>query len=186
VPSPRIAVVVLSLLVAGLVACSQFRVRTDHDPQADFSRFRTFAWLPLDKAEPADQRVYDRAVDSRIRARVDAELRSKGFTPANDGAPDFFVNYRLSTNPDSDMRGGPWAGMRGASWSAGDWWTGRAGTADTYDVGTLYLAVNAATARRMIWVGAAEARLLPHISLKKRLKRVDAAVDKILADFPPR
>jgi hypothetical protein len=40
--------------------------------------------------------------------------------------------------------------------------------------------------RRMIWIGAAEARLLPHISLKKRLSRVDAAVHRILADFPPR
>jgi hypothetical protein len=40
--------------------------------------------------------------------------------------------------------------------------------------------------KRRIWVGAAEARLVPTMSLDRKAKRVDAAVDSILADFPPR
>jgi len=38
----------------------------------------------------------------------------------------------------------------------------------------------------MIWVGVAEARLVPTMSLDRKAKRVDAAARSILAGFPPR
>jgi hypothetical protein len=52
------------------------------DPNADFARLQTYAWLPLQEAAPADQRVLDRYIDSRIRKAVDRELGGKGFRPA--------------------------------------------------------------------------------------------------------
>ena len=178
-PPRNVARVVLSLLLLGLTACSQFAVRTRHDPNVDFARFHTYAWLPLNQAEPADQRVLDRAIDTRIRARVADELREKGLTPAGDNPPDVFLNYRLASNPDSDMRGRSFNGTWWAGWPGEEGWY-----TDTYDVGTLYLAVADPRTKRMVWIGAAEARLLPHVSLEKRLKRVDAAVHRILVDFP--
>jgi len=181
VKTRNVSPVVLSLLLAGLAACSQFAVRTKRDPNVDFARFHTFAWLPLNDADPADQRVLDRAIDARIRARVDAELREKGFTPAGNGAPDVFLNYRLSSNPDSDMRGRSFNGTWWAGWPGEEGWY-----TESYDVGTLYVAAADPRTKRMVWVGAAEARLLPHVSLETRLKRVDAAVHRILVDFPAR
>jgi hypothetical protein len=37
----------------------------------------------------------------------------------------------------------------------------------------------------MVWIGAAQARLVPTMSLDRKAKRVDAAVHAILAKFPP-
>jgi hypothetical protein len=37
----------------------------------------------------------------------------------------------------------------------------------------------------MIWLGVANACLLPHASFEKRMRRVDVAVHEILAGFPP-
>jgi hypothetical protein len=37
----------------------------------------------------------------------------------------------------------------------------------------------------MVWIGAAQARLVPTMSLDRKAKRVDAAVHSILAKFPP-
>lgn len=53
-------------------------------------------------------------------------------------------------------------------------------------LGALYIAVIDPGTRRMIWVGVAETRLVPTMSLDRKAKRVDQAVRSILAGFPPR
>jgi hypothetical protein len=57
---------------------------------------------------------------------------------------------------------------------------------ESYDAGTLYIAVIDGGSRRLVWLGAAQSRLLANASLQKRAKRVDAVTHQILADFPPK
>ena len=57
----------IPILLALLVACNQFRVRSAFDPGADFTRLRTYAWLPLDQGEPEDQRFLDRCQRMTLR-----------------------------------------------------------------------------------------------------------------------
>jgi hypothetical protein len=157
-------------------------VKAKQDPNADFGRLQTFAWLPVAEAEPADQRVNDRFIDRRIRDAVERDLQAKGYRPAASGPADFLLNYRLSTSPDDSLSG------HGPGYARGLWggWPGAAVIYDNYDVGTLYLAALDAPTTHIIWVGAARARLVPHLSEEKRKKRADAAVEKILASFPKR
>ena len=173
---------VLALLAMTLVACSQFGVRSSRDPAADFTRLNTYAWLPLDQVELADQRVLDRYIDTRIRSAVDRELGAKGFRPAA-GEPDFYLNYRVATQPDDAVKGG-WRPHYGPGWGA--YPGAETLLRENFDAGTLFIAAVDRPSRRAIWLGAAQARLLPHISLEKRAKRVDDAVHAILADFPRR
>jgi len=174
--------VLAALVVAG---CSRFSVRSTHDPAANFRDLRTYAWLPPEQAAPADQRVQDRYLDRRLRAAVDTELRTKGFTPVEPGQqPDFLLNYRLATTPTSSMHADPDLRFGGSSWMA--WPDASAVYSDNYDVGRLYIAVIDPRSKRMIWVGVAEARLVPTMSLDRKAKRVDAATRSILASFPPR
>jgi hypothetical protein len=168
---------VLALVASG---CTQFDVRSRQDPSVEFGRLRRYAWLPPSEAEPADQRVNDRAIDARIRAAVDRDLRAKGYVAADSGPADFLLNYRVGTSPNDVL-------VRNRPGYVIDLWYGWPGAQtvyDNHDVGTLYLAALDRETKRMIWVGAAQARLLPHISYEKRAKRVDAAVKKILTSFP--
>jgi uncharacterized protein DUF4136 len=176
----RIGTCVLAVLTLLLVACSQFHVRSKQDPGADFGRLRTYAWLPPEQAEPADQRVQDRAVDRRIRTATENQLRAKGYRPADSAPADFLLNYRVSTSPD-DALYATHAGYSGALWQE---WLGASTVYDSYDRGTLYLAALDGSTKHMIWVGAASARLLPQVSLQKRMERVDEAIEQILAPFP--
>jgi len=169
-------------VLALLVACSQFHVRSDFDPKADFAPLRTYAWLPLDQVDRADQSVPDRYLDKRLRSAVDTELGAKGYAPAGSGAPDFFLNYRLATEP-ADAMGGRQAFPHATAWSG--WWGAEALYRESYDAGTLFITVIDGRSHRLVWLGAAQARLLPHASLEKKAKRVDAVVHQILADFPP-
>jgi hypothetical protein len=175
------------LMFAGLVAtgCSRFSVRSVHDPAANFRDLRTYAWLPPEDAAPADQRVQDRYLDRRLRRAVDTELLSKSYSPVDPAQrPDFLLNYRFSTTPASSLQADPDLRFGGAAWAA--WPDASAVYSQSYDEGTLYIAVIDPRTKRRIWVGAAEARLVPTMSLDRKAKRVDAAVDSILADFPPR
>jgi hypothetical protein len=171
-----------ALVAFALAGCTRFDVRTRQDPAADLGRVHTYAWLPVAEAEPADQRVNDRLVDRQIRAATENELRTKGYQPADGGRPDVLLNYRVSTSPTEVVHANQPQYLRGM-W---DGWSGMEGVYDSYDVGTLYIAVLDGTEKRMIWVGAARTRLLPHVSDEKRMKRVDAAIHQILASFPKR
>ena len=175
------------LVLAGLVVagCSRFSVRSVHDPAADFRNLRTYAWLPAAEAAPADQRVQDRYLDRRLRKAVATELGAKGLRPVDPGQqPDFLLNYRFSTTPASSVVTDPDLRFGGAAWLA--WPDASAVYSQSYDEGTLYIAAIDPHTKRRIWVGAAQARLVPTMSLERKAKRVDAAAQAILADFPPR
>ena len=59
-------------------------------------------------------------------------------------------------------------------------------TAQSYDVGTLYIAPSRpALEANGVDQNAAEARLVQTMSLDRKAKRVDAAAHAILAKFPP-
>ena len=178
-----VAALGLAVILAG---CSQFTVRTKQDPDENFAALRTYAWLPADLAAPADQRTQDRAVSKRLREDVEKALAAKGYVVAADGQPaDFFMNWRITTTPTTSFQIDP----DHTAWGTG-WWTGWAGGrevySDNYDSGTLFIAAMDPQDRKIVWLGAAEARLLPHISLDRRLDRVDDAVAQILKDFPKR
>lgn len=91
----------------------------------------------------------------------------------------------LTSRPASAMRSDPTFAPWGTGWWTG-WGGGSAVYSDDYDSGTLFIAAMDAKHRQVIWLGAAEARLLPHISLDRRLDRVDDAVAAILKTFPAR
>ncbi len=171
------------LLALSLVACSKFNVRSASDPEADFSRLHSWAWLPLNEAEPADQRVLDRLVDTRIRSAVSKELGSKGYSETSGGQPDFLLNYRVGREAGSENA----RVSRGGYGSAVGWWRswGTSSWTTSYDEGTLFLGVINAQSRQSMWVGAAQARLIPTLSDDKVRKRVDDAVHQILEKFPP-
>jgi uncharacterized protein DUF4136 len=178
----RVAAACLVLVVG---ACSQFKVQAKQDPRVGFASLRTFAWLPKAEAEPADQDVQHRGFDRQIRADVDKALREKGYVPATDGRADFLLNYRVSSTPSTAMRGarssvGGWGGY----WVGWPGWEGA--YTENYDQGALFIAALDPATKHMIWLGVARARLLPHISYDRSLKRIDDAVAQILASFPRR
>jgi hypothetical protein len=181
----RAASALLVLAGFALAGCSRFAVRSVHDAGADLRSLRTYAWLPPEQAAPADQRVQDRYLDRRLRTAVGTELRAKGIVPAAPGQqPDVLLNYRLSTSPATSLRVDPDIRFGGSAWLA--WPDASALTSQTYDEGALYIAMLDPPSRRMIWVGVAEARIEPTMSLDRKAKRVDAAARSILAGFPPR
>ena len=68
---------VLSVVALLLAAGSSFAqdVRYNFDKNTDFSKFKTYKWVPIKDAAKASD-----LVDKQIKAAIDAELATKGLT----------------------------------------------------------------------------------------------------------
>jgi hypothetical protein len=178
--------VALLILAATWLACSGIRVDSDYDPSADFSQLRTWSWLPQTR-ESGDPRLDNALLDSRIRNAVEAELRAKGFERVDSGASNFQVVYHVNVEGKVDVdtvyRGYPHGrygryGYRGGGYSET--------TVRQYDEGTLLIDFLDPDSGALLWRGSGQATVRESSSPEQRTKRVNEAVNKILAQFPPK
>jgi hypothetical protein len=184
------ASVLLVVLAALVGACSSVRTRSDFDPGADFSAWRTYAWYPGGPPASGDLRLDNSLIHSRVEAAVDHTLGVRGFTQVRDRTPDFYVNFHLSTEQRLDVRdmnrvyfGGPHGRhWRGAGWG-GVGWTET--VVDQYEAGTLVIDLVDVSLRRLVWRGSGTRRLSTNPQPDRITRRVNEAVDEILSRFPP-
>ncbi|MFL5730888.1 MAG: DUF4136 domain-containing protein [Cytophagaceae bacterium] len=86
-------IVCLSLMLFG--ACSpQETAYSDFDRSADFTVYKTFAWLPSDSTKKTDPLYNNPILEKNIRNEVEQELRRKGYT-LNETNPDVLVKLNL-------------------------------------------------------------------------------------------
>lgn len=164
-----------AVALIGLAAgcASTPRIVTDFDPAADFSGFRTYSWVTTTPPAGADPLLH-----ARIRASIDRALSARSFREAPPG--DFAVTFTTQARDRiqvSDL--GPYAPFYRHPWG---WrrshqvqvWQNREGTLaiDIFDTQT----------RRPVWRGTATQDIT-----RQRVDQaqIDAAVDEMLARFPP-
>ena len=161
-------------------ACSSQQVGYDFDRGADFSRYRTYSWASAAQETTGDKRLDSSLVNARIRAAVDAQLRSKGYRAAADGAPDLLIAYHAGMK---DM-------MKGASTQnyIGDRAQGTFTTISDiqpYHEGTLTLDILDAASRLLIWQASAKADVEQNLGPEERDARIRKVVRAMLSHFPP-
>ncbi len=180
----------IGLLASLGIACSSLRTSYDFDPSADFSAWRTYTWYPSGSPPSGDPRLDNPLLHGRIESAIDRTLGTAGYAQVQDRAPDFYVNYHLSTEQRLDVRtmnrvyfGGPHGRHgRGAGWG-GVGWTET--VVDQYEVGTLVIDFIDVSLRRLVWRGSGTRRLSSDPQPDRLTQRVNEAVDEILAQFPP-
>ena len=164
----------IAILILGGAGCSSVSVSTDYDPQTDFSRLKTYDWMP--GRPPLGS---DTLTSSRIQRAVDDGLRARGYVKAS--RPDFHVAYQVSVGqrvesiPSSDYAYG-W--RRSYSMSGGT-------EVRTYDEGTLILDVVDPASKTLLWRGTARSVVEPGLMPEEREAKIREAVEKLLEEFPP-
>jgi len=76
------------------------KVEVDSDPTADFSSYKTYAWLPI------TERPANLADHTRIMQTVERELEAKGLAKDEAGTPAVFVGYSATSK--KKVRGDPY------------------------------------------------------------------------------
>lgn len=171
---PIVLALVAAPTIALVSACTTGpRVSVDADPQANFSAFRTYSWAYASAPEGVNP-----LLTQRVRAAIDKTLAARGYTQADPG--DFAVGFTLGARNrvETTTLGGygayyrPWGGWGGVA------------QVDVRNVtdGTLTIDIYDATTKAAVWNGQATKEVRTDQIAQEK---VDAAVEAVLAKFPP-
>jgi hypothetical protein len=159
----------------GSVALAQ-NVETAYLPGTDFSKYRTYTWVPSQHPHP------DPAVDTQIKQSLDTQLAAKGLKKT-DGTADLNIDYQTAVSQKE-------------TWVVYEDWTAGAGGGYgqrlpqrkkvTIDVGTLFIDIYDTARKQLVWEGSASKILDPKSSSEDRQQNLDKAAKKLLANYPPR
>ena len=157
-----------------LVRCSTISVMQDYDPEYDFSKLKTFGFLPI----PAEAGI-DQLNANRFGDAIKNELTTKGYTVSENA--DFGVallfGKQTKTNITSYGYGyGPYWGRYGG--------TGNIDVSQ-YDEGTLIIDVIDMNKKELVWRGTGTGVIDPNATVEERTTNINNAVAQILAQFPP-
>lgn len=169
------SVAVRSILVVffifGLVSCSSLRVKTDYNPDYDFSRLATYNWVPNPKSG-----VENSLFEKHFHKIMGEKLAEKGIT-LSETTPDFLIAYYGNVKSKINVQN--W-GYRYPGWYGGV-------EVYQYDEGTMVVDFVDAKTKELIYRGTVTAEVnRGNMDMKKRQKRITEAVEKILKDFPPK
>lgn len=175
-----------ALLLISLGACTTFDVKTDHDPSADFTAIKKFAFVGLADAEKGG--VHDNSLmHKRIESAVARELTDKGLRQVNlNQQPDVLVYYWYSAKEKQQIQStGPTAGAYryrgGYGWGAG---YGSTVTSYDYTEGTLVLDLVEPTKKELIWRATIVGTLQD--TPKENIELGDKAIAKAFESYPPK
>jgi hypothetical protein len=166
-------------LLSLLAACGGYRVRTDHDRQADFGAYRTFSFVPGQDPGPE-------LLMRRVQRAVEAEMAAKGFASAPDADADLLVRYQpvMHAKPGPVFSFGVGVGSFGPGGGVGAGVSRSTGGRPDL-VADIALDILDARSHSVLWHGAAENAVGPSLSPEEADAAVQKAVKDLLSGFPP-
>ena len=176
-------------LFALLAGCATGpRISTEADPEADFSRYRTFAFYsPL----AIEREGYTSAASERMKAAARAQMESRGYAFTATGKPDLWVNINAFTERRTDVSTMPtvdyayYYSYRARGYYVVPYWRDRTDVY-RYTEGTINIDLVDAARNRLVWEGIAVGRVSNSKDPAQRDARIDGAIADIFAEYPYR
>ena len=178
----------LVLLMFGVVGVAVAQdVRYDFDKNKDFSKYKTYKWVPIKGADQPDE-----LTGKKLTAAVDAELATKGLTRTDSDSADLYLGYQTAIGTEKQFTSYNTGWGYGPGWGSG--WYGYGGgmsTSSTYGststvyIGQLDLSVYDPVEKQLVWRGNASKTLDPKAKPEKKEKNIAKTVKKLLKNFPP-
>jgi hypothetical protein len=171
-----------------LLACaSPIETAYDQSPQADFSRYATWAWIgesPTAAPVPASVRAARRVDEGMIRRAVEAQLAARGYRLAPADEADLLVGFELGKEQKTVVEPVPGRStVYTGGYSYGTWYRSAPVRTRTWTEGTLSLDFFARESHQAVWVGWGSKRIT---GLDQPEPLIQDAVARILKDFPAR
>ena len=176
----------VALTVAATGAFAQ-DVSYNFDPNADFSKYKTYRWMEHPKSIDIDD-----ITKQQLRQGFEPALAAKGLTLKNSDDAHLTIVYQLAVNQEKEMTtidtGGGWG--YGPGWRGG-WYGGMGGgmattTTNTINIGTIVLDMYETKTKHLVWRGAASRTIDPKAKPEKRQKNISKSATKMLKNYPPK
>ena len=172
------------ILLAATSALAQ-DVRYNFDKNSDFSKFKTYKWVPLKDAAKLND-----LTDKQIIAAVDAELATKGLSRVDGDNADLYIGYQAAIGQEKQFTSFSSDWGYGGGWYRGGWYGGpgmstTTGQTSTIYVGQLALDMYDTANHDLVWRGVASKTLDPKAKPDKQEKNLKKAITKLLKNYPP-
>jgi hypothetical protein len=157
------------------------KVQTTADPQADLSRYRTFAFLDSDPKAAGG--ITDKLANDRLRRMISSQLGTRGYVPvASAGTADLGVHYsgRVAEKQSVLMVGRP--GPYDYSWGRTE--LGGYSTMD-YREGALFIDIVDLAKNQLLWRTQISEAFSAGYS-DENWQKVDRALDEAFKNVPQR
>ena len=167
------------------VGCSSISVRHDYEPsQVDaMQAYTTYSWLSLPQRD--DPRIHNEIVENRVVEAVDTELAAKGYEKVADGA-DFKVGYHVAlSSAIAVTQVNEYYGYGYRYWRPYSAYGFTNTYVTEYQQGTLIVDVVDTNSDELVWRGFAQSEVSPTSDPEKNRGKINKAVEKIFAKFPP-
>ena len=184
----KIARLFLALSVFALAAgCSGNKIRSDYDPTADFSQYRTYNFFEDAGPEATN---YQSFFSRYMVAAISREMEARGYVKSDD--PDLLINFNamlkdktdVRTTPASPMMYGGYYGYRGGFY---DPWGGYGYGSEThvsqYTEGTFNIDIVDAREKRLVWEAVGIGRVTEQ-ALEDLEARVNEGVARFFERYP--
>jgi hypothetical protein len=160
-------------------------VRYNFASGTDFSKFKTYKWVPLGSEKQVNQ-----LVDQQIKTTVDAELAKKGLTKTEDETADLYVGYQATVGQEKQFTSFNTDWGYGPGWGRGWYGGGMGGGMTTGQTSTIYVGqlgfdMYDHTNKVLVWRGTASKTIDTKAKPDKQQKNLAKAVAKMLKNYPP-
>jgi len=183
--------VIRLMLPALLLANAGFAQQVWHkySPDANFSKYKTYKWLPIENTAQLDP-----LTGQQLKAAIDSELAKKGLVKTEVGEADLLIDYQVAFrkamewNASTEMPGVGVYVLEGRRWDYDPTTRpiGTTTTTETLQIGDFGLDIYDAAERRLVWRGDAAKTIEADVSPDKRKKNIEKGVAKLLKDYPPK
>jgi hypothetical protein len=172
-------IAILTLLALALTGCATMKGSSHVERGAEFTRYRTWAWVTAEAQPTGDPRLDNNSFfQDRLRAAVDHEMTRKGYVRSSlAGPPDLLVHYHVTFSKTYEVAGG-----EGLSGSCS---TNCEPEAYAYEQGTMVVDVVDSLTEKTVWRGWVWDNMEGVIDRQEMMEHeVDAAIAKIFELFP--
>jgi hypothetical protein len=159
------------------------KVRFDYDRQEDFSKFKTYNFLPLPESLKSEANPN---VIRRIEEGIALAMGDKGFDRI-DANPDLLIAIHTERQDKFDVNNWGYSyGSYDHYYRGSGYWGSSGMDVYKYQQGTLIIDIVKAADKEMIWRGVGSKALPQNPTVKQIDRTVNQVVSKILANFPPK
>src|ERR1700741_1238767 len=151
--------IILPFFLATLVSFGQ-DVRYNFARNQDFSKYKTYKWVPIKDAQQLNQ-----LADQQFKSSVDAELAKKGLTPTTEDNADLYIGYQAALGQEKQFTTFDTGWGYGPGWGNG-WYGGGGGgmsttTSSTIHTGQIDLDMYDRAEQKLIWRGTVSKTIDP-------------------------
>jgi hypothetical protein len=158
-------------------------------PKADFSKYKTYKWVPIESTDQLDP-----LADQQLKAAVDAELAKKGLAKIEGAEADLRIGYQVAFRKAMEWSAFTEMPGPGIYRSGGSRWDcdpltrpiGTTTTTETLRIGDFGLDMYDAAQRQLVWRGDAAKTIEADVTRDRRKKNIEKGVAKLLKDYPPK